>query len=208
MDKKKTIDLIKLEVLGSIKKEDAENLKLARESDEGFPFKEFGEYQNLVALLPLALKIEYPSSDLKDKTALKLYSIRDQIKAKLDAKKAKEEPPVEAIEEETIELEKTVEEEMNISEDYAVKSAEQIPAEISDHSREKEIPDDDPPKIASKQKETKDKELIEKTVKDSIKIYMESEVQPLKKAMKRNMILSIALFVVALILIILVFFLK
>jgi hypothetical protein len=208
MEKKKAIDLIKLEVLGCIKKEDAENLRLAKENDQDFPFKELGEYQNLVALIPLALELEYPDSELKDKTALKLYSIRDEIKAKLDAKKALEKPPVEAVPEENAELEETVEEELKTSEDYELKSTELLKTEFLDQTKSKEIPEEDLPSVEPRPKQIKDKELIEKTVKDNIKVFLESEVQPLKETINRNLMLSFGFFAVTLVLIILLFIIK
>ena len=207
MDKKKAIDLIKLEVLSSIKKEDAENLKIAKETDENFPFKELGDYQNLVASLPLVLPIEYPSSELKDKTALKLYSIRDEIKAKLDAKKALEEPE-EVVSEEEQELEETVEEELSTSEDYSLKTVEQSDTEILEQTRRREVVEEEPSRIESKSRDFKDKDQIEKTVRDTVKIYLENEIQPLKEAVKKNMMMSIVFFALSLILIVLVFVLK
>jgi hypothetical protein len=207
MDKKKAIDLIKLEVLSSIKKEDAENLKIAKETDENFPFKELGDYQNLVASLPLVLPTEYPSSELKDKTALKLYSIRDEIKAKLDAKKALEEPE-EVVPEEEPELEETVEEELSTSEDYSLRTVEQSDTEILEQTKRKEVVEEEPSRIEPKPRDFKDKEQIEKTVRDSVKVYLENEIQPLKEAVKKNMMMSIVFFALSLILIVLVFVLK
>jgi len=102
-DKKKSIDLIKLEVLGCLTDKDKDNLQSMKAAGDEFPWKELGNYQNLIAFLPLTLELKYPASELKDKTAMKLYSIRDQIKAKIDAKKAKEmPPPTEPVEEITV----------------------------------------------------------------------------------------------------------
>jgi len=92
-DKKKSLDLIKLEVLGCLTDKDKDNLQSLKAAGDEFPWKELGDFQNLLAFLPLTLELKYPATDLKDKTAMKLYSIRDQIKAKIDAKKAKETPP-------------------------------------------------------------------------------------------------------------------
>ncbi len=92
-DKKKSLDLIKLEVLGCLTDKDKDNLQGLKAAGDEFPWKELGDFQNLIAFLPLTLELKYPATDLKDKTAMKLYSIRDQIKARIDAKKAKETPP-------------------------------------------------------------------------------------------------------------------
>jgi len=109
MEKKKAIDLIKLEVLDCLNNADAETLSLSKEVDSDFPWKELGEYQNLAAFLSVALPLEFPVSELKDKVALKLYNMRDEIKAKLDAKKALEKPPAPIVEEEIV-----VDEEINV----------------------------------------------------------------------------------------------
>lgn len=93
-DKKKSLDLIKLEVLGCLTDKDKDNLQGLKAAGNEFPWNELGDYQNLIAFLPLTLELKYPASEIKDKTAMKLYSIRDQIKAKIDAKKAKEMPPL------------------------------------------------------------------------------------------------------------------
>jgi hypothetical protein len=90
MDKKKAIELIKLEVLGCLTDKEREDLKTLKENVDEFTWKELAEYQKLVTLLPSALEMKYPASELKDKTATKLYNIRDEIKAKIEAKKAQE----------------------------------------------------------------------------------------------------------------------
>jgi len=50
--------------------------------DPNFNWTEFGEYQNLAALLPSILTIENPEADVKARVAQKLYSFKDEIKAK------------------------------------------------------------------------------------------------------------------------------
>ena len=90
MEKKKALELIKLEVLGCLSKQDKEVFEGMKLNTDDFPWKELGDYQHLVTLIPSTLEIIYPASDQKDKTALKLYNIRDEIKAKIEAKKASE----------------------------------------------------------------------------------------------------------------------
>jgi len=104
MDKKKSLDLIKLEVLGCLTEQDKEKLQEMKDEGKGFPWKELGDYQNLISLLPVTLELKYPAKDLKDKTATMLFNMRDQIQAKIDAKKAKE-IPVEVPVAESVELE-------------------------------------------------------------------------------------------------------
>jgi len=213
MEKKKGIDLIKLEVLGCINEKDSENLRMMKESEENFPWKELAEYQNLVSLLPSSLDIKYPDSELKDKTAMKLYNIRDEIKAKLDAKKPKEVPaapvleeiveekPVEAIVEEEIKL---VEEEKPIVEKEVIKEPNDIPEKTE-------------PEVLIREQESKeaivtkpglDKETVEKIMREFIKSGLRPELEKIKTDVKNNRLLSIIFFASALILILLLFFIK
>lgn len=73
MDGKKSIELIILEVLGCLEKDDRSNLQLLKETDENFPWKTLAELQNLSALLPSVLEIpEHPSSAPKERIVNKL----------------------------------------------------------------------------------------------------------------------------------------
>ena len=123
MDKKKSLDLIKLEVLGCLNDKDKESLQAMKAEGEEFPWKVLGDYQNLIANLPLALELKYPASDIKDKTATKLYNIRDQIKAKVEAKKALE-MPAQPVEEEISESEGIIEVSENFEENTTTEQIE------------------------------------------------------------------------------------
>jgi hypothetical protein len=210
MDKKKAVDLIKLEVLGCINKEDSDTLRLSKENDENFPFKELGEYQNLIALLPSTLMLEFPSNELKDKVAMKLYSIRDEIKAKVDARKAAEEPLV-LVEEEKINLEevKEIEEEIPVkSKDSSIKEAEIFRTKIPGKTEPERPVEDIAAKTDARSKVTLDRELIEKATRDYIKSHFGSELEMIKKSTKRNLILTIAFFLITLALIALLYLTK
>ena len=50
--------------------------------DPNFDWNQLGEYQNLAALLPSILTIENPDTNVKIKVAKKLYSFKDEIRAK------------------------------------------------------------------------------------------------------------------------------
>ena len=229
MEKKKILDLIKLEVLRCLNDKDKANLQSIKAEGNDFPWKELGDYQNLSSLLPISLELKYPASDLKDKTAMKLYNIRELIKAKIDAKKALEapEPPVEEI---SFSIE-------NIQE---VETAEQIEVEekvlveveegVQFSSNESMSNKDDSFKFVSKFKgksevenpfrqvaemETKeppkavvDKELVEKIARDYIKTHLERDLETLRSNVNKNKILSFILFVVSLLLIVALFFIK
>jgi len=207
MDKKKAIDLIKLEVLGCINKEDSDTLRLSKENDENFPFKELGEYQNLIALLPSTLMLEFPSNELKDKVAIKLYSIREEIKAKVDARKVAEEPLV-LVEEEKINLEE-VEEEIPVKpKDSLIKEAEIFRTKIPGKTEPERPVEDVAAKTDARSKVTLDRDLIEKTTRDYIKSHFGSELEMIKKSTKRNLILTIVFFLITLALIALLYLTK
>ncbi|HSW55360.1 MAG TPA: hypothetical protein VLH59_09730 [Ignavibacteriaceae bacterium] len=200
MEKKKAIDLIKLEVLDCLNIADAETLHLSKEVDSDFPWKELGEYQNLAAFLSVALPLEFPVSELKDKVALKLYNMRDEIKAKLDAKRKPEEPPV------LIEDEKEIiDEEFIVEETYVPVIEEEIsPLSVSGRIEQKRT-EEISAKSDLRSKVTFDKELVEKTVKEYFKSHFEPELKSIRNSMKRNFVISLVLFAISLILIVILF---
>jgi len=201
MEKKKAIDLIKLEVLDCLNDADTETLRLSKEVDADFPWKELGEYQNLAALLPLALPLEFPVSELKDKVALKLYNMRDEIKAKLDAKKKLEEPPVLIEEEEEIVVEEINVEDINVS----ISEEETSPVSVAGRIEQKRTAEDISVKSDLRSKATFDKELVEKTVKEYLRSHFEPELKTIRESIKRNFIISLVLFVISLVLIVISF---
>ncbi|MCW9096394.1 MAG: hypothetical protein OQJ93_03310 [Ignavibacteriaceae bacterium] len=212
MDNKKGMELIKLEVLGCINEKDRESLLKMKEADENFPWKVLAEYQNLIALLPLTLPLIYPDSDLKDKTATKLYKIRDEIKAKLDAKKPKEVPNEPLIEETPVVKETVLEE---VEEGVQFKGEElhldeKVPTLAQTPVQEKTLADS--PKYNAEGKDTvtvksvPDRELIEKITRDYFKSYIEKELEALKQGMKKNRLLSLAFFLFTLVLIVVLYF--
>lgn len=230
MDKKKIVDLIKLEVLHCLSEKDNESLQSLKVDEIEFPWKELGDYQNLVAFLPLSLELDYPSNELKNKTAMKLYDIRDQIKAKIDAMKAQEMPEIQAeeislsvenVEEiepvEQIEVEEKVlvevEEGVQIESNELPAAKEQSLEFVSDF-KEQEAPENifhqTTIDVETKQpsKPVAEKEMIEKVVKDFIKTHMEREHESLRSNINKNKILSIVLFVISLLLIVALFILK
>ena len=214
MEKKKGLDLIKLEVLGCINEKDRENLRKMKETEEDFPWKELAEYQNLVALLPSSLSVKYPGSGLKDKTAMKLYNIRDEIKAKLDAKKAKDIP------EQTILVENPVVEESSVGiaeEEIQMTEKEKIVEEKEESQILKSVPEKTEPEILVREPEIKetiapkpaiDKEAVEKITREYVKSHYSRELAAIKTSINTNKILSIAFFAVTLILIVLIFIFK
>lgn len=76
MEKKIAIGLIKLDVLSNIDAQDAEALQYLKRNDDDFPWKELGDYQNLIAQLAVTSKIEQPDTELKSKIFERLYSFK------------------------------------------------------------------------------------------------------------------------------------
>jgi len=151
--------------------------------------------------LSVALPLEFPVSELKDKVALKLYNMRDEIKAKLDAKKKLEEPPVIVEEEEII-----VDEEITIDEiNVPVIEEEIAPVAVAGRIEQKRIAEDVSIKTELRNKAAFDKELVEKTVKEYIKSHIEPELKSIRNSIKRNFIISLALFAISIILIVILF---
>jgi hypothetical protein len=229
MEKKKILDLIKLEVLHCLNDKDKANLQSIKAEGNDFPWKEFGDYQNLSSLLPISLELKYPASDLKDKTAMKLYNIRELIKAKIDAKKALEapEPPVEEISfpvkniqevetAEQIEVEEKVlvevEEGVQYSSNESMSNKDDSFKFVSKFKGKSEVEN---PFRQAAEMETKeppkavvDKELVEKIARDYIKSHLERDLETLRSNVNKNKILSFILLVVSLLLIVALFFIK
>ena len=229
MEKKKIVDLIKLEVLQCLTEKDRENLQSLKDEGSEFLWKELGEYQNLLALLPTSLELKYAASELKDKTAMKLYNIRDQIKAKVDAKKAQEAPPP-PVEEISLSLEDIKEPEPT----EQIEVEEKVLVEVEEGGQfagnESLLSKDESFRFVSKFKDKKesqnlfresidletkespkavvDKEQVEKIARDYLKSHLERELETLRKSNNKNRLLSFILFVVSLILIAAIFVIK
>lgn len=232
MEKKKIIELIKLEVLGCLTEKDKDSLKEMKLNTEEFPWKELAEYQKIVSFLPSVLEVKYPSDDLKDKTAMKLYNLRDEIKAKIDAKRAKEIAlhPVEEVPELQEKLES--EEKYELEEKVEVEEKVLVEAEVGIQISEVQTSPikEEPFKITSKYKEkieaenffqttqeneevvvskqVPEKDLVEKIVRDYVNAHLKREIESIKNNIKKNRIITFILFVVALILMGILFFIK
>ena len=212
MENKKGIELIKLEVLGCISEKDSESLLKMKENDDNFPWKTLAEYQNLVSLLPLTLTLNFPDNDLKDKTATKLYKIRDEIKAKLDAKKPKETPAEQVVEKKSDAKEvvlEEVEEEIQIKEEE-ISLDEDKSVNVQTSPQEKTFTETSKYETENKSnitsKAVPDRELMERIIRDYFKTYIEKELNTLKQGMKKIRLLSLALFAFAIILIVVLYF--
>jgi hypothetical protein len=216
MEKKKIVDLIKLEVLGCINQKDSEALSSAKETEAEFPWKELGDYQNLAALLPIAQKLEFPAAELKDKVAMKLYEIRDVIKAKLDAKKAIEEPEpeiqVEELneieEEEEIQLEEISSTAMKEVESTTIKEVEIPQVSVAEKPEVRRTVEEMPARVDHRVKTAVDRDMVERTVREYLKSNLEDQLSSVKQSISKNFYLSLIFFIITLILIVVVFLMK
>lgn len=73
---------------GCIDKENYRNFREYINTGSELPFKEMGEIQNIVSLIPVILEKETPDPELKGKVARRLKSYQPEIKAKIREKKS------------------------------------------------------------------------------------------------------------------------
>jgi len=80
MADKTLTDLLYAFSLGCLEDNNKNILSEYLRTNSDYPFQELGEYQNLVALLPVLLEIEEPDPSLKDRVARKLYQVQEELK--------------------------------------------------------------------------------------------------------------------------------
>ena len=81
IDEQKVIGLLQAKALGCLDAD--ENMSFQEFVDAGhlFPWDELGKFQHVASLLPLALQLELPDPALKDRVALKLIKLSEQLRA-------------------------------------------------------------------------------------------------------------------------------
>ena len=81
IDEQKIIGMLQARALGCL--DENENKELQEFIDAGhlFPWDELGKFQNVASLLPFALELELPDPELKDRVALKLIKLSEQLRA-------------------------------------------------------------------------------------------------------------------------------
>jgi hypothetical protein len=232
MERKKIVELIKLEVLGCLPEVDRETLQSLKLTSDDFPWRELADYQHITALLPSVLEILTPASDLKDKTALKLYNIRDEIKVKIDLKKSLEVAALPVEEKLVIEEKEEFGEVIEVGEKIEVEEKMAVEAVAANQFSgiEPALTKDDSFKITSNFREksekdnifqqtrdfvetavTKhppDREMIEKIIKDYINSHFVRDLESLKQSIKQSRLLSFIFFAITLILIGVIYFIK
>ena len=110
IDEHKIIGILQAKTLGCLDAEENKELQNFVDAGHVFPWDELGRYQNAVSPLPLALQLELPDAELKDRVALKLIKLSEQLRIN----KILEEDKFEVEEE----LDENVDEFTNIPETY------------------------------------------------------------------------------------------
>jgi len=80
IDEQKVIGMLQAKALGCLDAEDNEDLQSFIDEGHVFPWNELGRFQNVASLLPLALQLELPDTELKDRVALKLIKLSEQLR--------------------------------------------------------------------------------------------------------------------------------
>jgi hypothetical protein len=82
IDEQKILGMLQARALGCLDDEDNRELQEFIDGGHLFPWDELGKYQNVAALLPLSLQLELPDAELKDRVALKLIKLSEQLRIK------------------------------------------------------------------------------------------------------------------------------
>lgn len=80
IDEQKVIGLLQAKALGCLDTEENESLQEFIDAGHLFPWDELGKFQSIASLLPLALQLELPEPELKDRVALKLIKLSEQLR--------------------------------------------------------------------------------------------------------------------------------
>jgi len=101
IDEQKVIGLLQAKALGCLDAEENQDFQEFIDAGHLFPWDEFGKFQHVASLLPLALQLELPDPALKDRVALKLIKLSEQLRAS------------KIIEEDKFEIEEDIDESVN-----------------------------------------------------------------------------------------------
>jgi len=136
IDEQKVFGLLQAKALGCLDADEDKDLQSFVDDGHLFPWEDLGVYQNTASLLPLTLTLEIPDSELKDKVALKLIKISDELRSKksLEEEKQQVDQPEELIEEE---VDENVEDYTSIQEPYI-----EPPIEVEPEPEATEVDDD------------------------------------------------------------------
>ncbi|MEO8233272.1 MAG: hypothetical protein ABI638_13390 [Ignavibacteriota bacterium] len=81
IDEQKVIGLLQAKALGCLDADENEGFQEFIDAGHLFPWDELGKFQHVASLLPLALQLELPDPALKDRVALKLIKLSEQLRA-------------------------------------------------------------------------------------------------------------------------------
>lgn len=81
IDEQKIIGMLQARSLGCLDENDNKELQEFIDAGHLFPWDELGKLQKVASFLPLALDLELPDAELKDRVALKLIKLSEQLRA-------------------------------------------------------------------------------------------------------------------------------
>jgi len=211
MDRNKSVDLIKSYVLGCLNPEVEKGLKSFMEDTENFPWQELGQYQNLVAMLPLNLSLETPGVEVKDNVAKKLSELRvepespqyveeeaminEQIHLDDEQQVSIYESPQETLEEITqSELSEEIPEKTEILIEEDIVAKEPVTTlKRKGEKIEKVVPQTvEEHRRGSKMRDILDKEEFEKMIKEYIDTYYQKMFEDVREESKKVFFIAIA----------------
>ncbi len=93
IDEQKIIGLLQAKALGCLDSSDEKILSEFIDGGHLFPWDELGTFQSIASLLPVSLPLEQPDPSLKDKIALRLIKLTEEIRAQKIIEEEKQIPP-------------------------------------------------------------------------------------------------------------------
>jgi hypothetical protein len=82
IDEQKIIGMLQAKALGCLDPTEETDLQNYINDGHIFPWEELGLYQHAASLLPMALELEIPDPELKDRVALRLIKLSDELRIK------------------------------------------------------------------------------------------------------------------------------
>jgi hypothetical protein len=82
IDPQKIVGMLQAKALCCLNPVDETELQNYINEGHVFPWEELGQYQNAASLLPMALELEIPDPELKDRVALRLIKLSDELRTK------------------------------------------------------------------------------------------------------------------------------
>ena len=136
IDEQKVLGLLQAKALGCLDADADKELQDYVDDGHLFPWEDLGIYQNTASLLPLTLHLEIPDPELKDRVALKLIKLSEELRSKksIDEEEQQVDKAEEIIEEE---VDENVEEFSSIEEPFV-----EPPIEVEPEPQATEVNED------------------------------------------------------------------